>query len=230
MVRRKVRVESSPASPAGDKDELVLLNLEASVREMYESRSDQVPFHGWHHIAFVRTKAAQFAHERGADTHLVEAAALVHDLNYLVRVNSEPSAGRALRVQLLHSVNFPRSRIQRIEKIIDEAHTATRTERISLEGSALSDADTLFKALPMTPVVFSHLFLEENKISLRTLGEKILGEQLPLVDSGIYFYDESVRDRYLPWAQANLELWKKIVESLADSDVQMVLESVGLKI
>jgi uncharacterized protein len=43
------------------------------------------------------------------------------------------------------------------------------------------------------------------------------------------FYDKSVRDRYLPWAEANLELWKRIMESLEDDAVKMVLGAVGLK-
>lgn len=207
---------------------LNVMRLAEAVQELCEAKAEQVPFHGWHHVAFVRMKAAQFAQERGADVFLVEAAALVHDLNYLVKANSEPEAGARLRQQLLADAHALAAQIERIEAIIIEAHTATRTQAISREGSALSDADTLFKALPMTPVVFSHLFLQENRISLRTLGEKILGEQLPLIRSGIYFYDKTVRDRYLPWAEANLELWKKIMESLDDSDVQMVLDSVGL--
>lgn len=217
------------ATALRDKKTTSLNKLADVLRATYEVRADQVPFHGWHHVEFVRLKAAQFARERQADDFLVEAAALVHDVNYLVEINSEPEAGALLRAQLLASTGFTPQQIDRIEEIIQEAHTATRTGEISLEGSALSDADTLFKALPMTPVVFSHLFLTENHISLRTLAEKILNEQVPLVDSGIYFYDPTVSKRYLPWAEANLELWKMIAQSLDDADVQMVLGSVGLR-
>ena len=211
-----------------EKSEMIS-ELTSSLRAMYDESADKVPFHGWHHIAFVARKGRQFASERGADEFLVEAAALVHDVNYVVESNSEPDAGFALRQTLLRQAGFDSAEAQRIEAIILEAHTATRTAQISAEGASLSDADTLFKALPMTPVVFSHLFLEENKISLRALGEKILGEQIPLLDSGIYFYDEEVRKRYLPWARTNLELWKMIMDSLEDADVLMVLKSIGLK-
>lgn len=221
-------VKSLIAGPRKRK-EAKLDHLGKAVASLYEELAGQVPFHGWHHVEFVRTKAVQFARERGADRFLVEAAALVHDVNYLVKINSEPDAGAGLRGRLLREAGFDEDEVDRVEQIIREAHTATRTGEISLEGSALSDADTLFKALPMTPVVFSHLFLEENRISLRSLGEKILKEQLPLVECGIYFYDQSVRDRYLPWAEANLELWKRIMESLDDDDVKMVLDSAGLK-
>jgi hypothetical protein len=41
--------------------------LAKAVKSLYEKRADQVPFHGWHHVEFVRMKAAQFARERHAD-------------------------------------------------------------------------------------------------------------------------------------------------------------------
>jgi uncharacterized protein len=150
-------------------------------------------------------------------------------LNYLVRKNSEPEAGRRLRRRFLTDAGYGQPEIARVEDIIEEAHTATRTARISVEGSALSDADTLFKALPMTPVVFSHLYLSENGVGLRELGRKILDEQLPLVEQGIYFYNPELSERYLPWAQANIALWQQIMASLDDPDVQFLLDAVQVK-
>jgi uncharacterized protein len=196
---------------------------------MYSSKGDNLPFHGWHHVNFVTTKAIQFARARGADQYLVATAALVHDFNYLVRKNSAPAAGRRLRREFLTKAGYNADEINRIEGIISEAHTATRTESISLEGSALSDADTLFKALPMTPVVFSHLYLTENGIGLRELGRKILSEQAPLVERDIYFYDPDLSSRYLPWARTNILLWQQIMASLDDPDVMSLLDAVGVK-
>lgn len=204
--------------------------LEERVHEIYAGRHSELPFHGAHHIAFVRMKAKQFAEERDANVALVEAAALVHDLNYVVRKNSEPEAGRRLRQRCLDDAGFDRPTVVRVEAIILEAHTATRSETISPEGSALSDADTLFKALPITPVVFSHRYLDENGVGLRTLCEKILEEQRPLLDGGIYFYDERVRDRYLRWATVNLELWRMIEESLDDDDVTWLLKAFAIEV
>lgn len=206
-----------------------LRQLEKTVRELYESAKEQLPFHGWHHIHFVMTKAVQFATDRCADPDLVAAASLVHDLNYVVVPNSEPEEGRQLRRRYLKDAGFRYPEIKRIEKIINEAHTATRTDVISLEGTALSDADTLFKSLPMTPVVFSHLYLEENGIGLRDLAEKIVKEQRPLMDKGIYFYDPEVRKRYSPWARVNMKLWQEIRDSLDDPDIAGLLQEVNLK-
>ena len=204
--------------------------LEDAVRDLYLAAQDHLPFHGWHHIDFVKKKAVQFARERKANSLLVAAASLVHDLNYVVRSNSEPEDGRSLRQRFLRKAGFRRTEIEHIEKIINEAHTATRSECISPEGSALSDADTLFKALPVTPVVFSHLYLTENGIGLRDLAEKIVGEQEPLIEKNIYFYDSSVRDRYIPWADENMRLWQQIMASLEDVDVKDLLAEVDVKL
>jgi uncharacterized protein len=206
-----------------------LSDLERAVHQLYISAGNSLPFHGWHHVCFVTSKAVEFAKDRGADHWLVATAALLHDLNYLVRRNSEPEAGRSLRRRFLSDAGYEQPEIVRVEEIIEEAHTATRTAEISLEGSALSDADTLFKALPMTPVVFSHLYLTENGVGLSELGRKILDEQLPLVEQDIYFYDEELRERYLPWAQANIALWQQIMASLDDPDVQSLLDAVHVK-
>jgi uncharacterized protein len=203
--------------------------LERSIRDLYADAGNSLPFHGWHHVNFVTLKAVEFACERDADQETVKAAALVHDLNYLVRKNSAPGAGRELRQTLLERAGYDDAEISRVEGIIGEAHTATRTADISLEGSALSDADTLFKALPMTPVVFSHWYLSENGIGLRDLGQKILDEQVPLLEQGIYFYDPTLRDRYLPWVHANINLWRQIMTSLDDPDVLSLLGSVGVR-
>lgn len=203
--------------------------LERCVQKLYAEAGDSLPFHGWQHVSFVTNKAVEFARDREADEATVKAAALLHDLNYLVRKNSDPQAGRGLRRTVLQQVGYGHDEISRVEEIIDEAHTATRTAEISLEGSALSDADTLFKALPMTPVVFSHRYLTENGIGLRELGRKILDEQIPLLEQGIYFYDPTLRDRYLPWVHANIELWRQIMTSLDDPDVLSLLDAVDVR-
>lgn len=203
--------------------------LEKAIRELYDSVREQLPFHGWHHIHFVKTKAVQFAEKHDANADLVAAASLVHDLNYVAVSNSEPEEGRQLRHQYLADAGFESRDINQIEKIINEAHTATRSETISPEGMALSDADTLFKSLPMTPVVFSHLYLEENGIGLRDLAVKIVDEQRPLMDKGIYFYDPEVSKQYSSWARVNMRLWQEIRDSLDDPDIADLLREVNIK-
>jgi uncharacterized protein len=103
----------------------------------------------------------------------------------------------------------------------------SRHRDISLEAQALSDADTLFKALPITPVMLAHRYLDENRISLRALATKIVGEQRGRYDDGFYFYSPQAAASYSRWALANLELWRCILESLDDPCVEDLLGAAG---
>jgi uncharacterized protein len=201
--------------------------VEADVHRLCTRYAARLQFHGWHHVNFVRTKAARFAVLNGAEVSVVETAALVHDVNYLVRKNSSASAGSNLRLALLSRAGVPMHVATWIDRIVDEAEMATRGKDISLEAQALSDADTLFKALPVTPVVLAHRYLEENGIGLRELANKICGEQQGVHDEGFYFYNPEAAQMYAHWATANLQLWQCIRESLDDDDVSALLETVS---
>jgi uncharacterized protein len=92
---------------------------------------------------------------------------------------------------------------------------------------ALSDADTLFKALPITPVVLAPLYMRETGKTLRELADKIVGEQVPLRDDGIYFYSDSAKKKYESWGETNLALWVGIRDALDDPSVLDLIEQVG---
>ncbi|HEY3631233.1 MAG TPA: hypothetical protein VGL21_10065 [Jatrophihabitantaceae bacterium] len=197
-----------------------------AVQRLCSRYAASLPFHGWHHVSFVRAKAVEFADLNGSDAAVVETAALVHDVNYVVRRNSPASAGRTLRRTILDEAGVSAEVAGWIEDIVTEAEMATRDAHISLEAQALSDADTLFKALPVTPVVLAHRYLAENGVSLRELADKIVGEQRPAHDDGYYFYNERAAATYMRWASANLELWRCIRESLDDPTVEQLLATV----
>lgn len=200
-----------------------LAQLETSLRELYSNHEDRLLFHGWHHITFVRVKAKIFAEEIGADTFLVQSAALVHDMNYIVQKDSSPEEGKVLRQKYLIDATYAQEEVDRIEQIVMEEHTATRNEKISDEGKALSDADTLFKALPITPIIFASKYIQENDIDIHTLAEKICIEQNNLMESDIYFYTPMAREMYLGWAKTNLALWNNVRACLEDNDVKDML-------
>ena len=201
--------------------------VDADVHRVCTRYAARLQFHGWHHVSFVRSKAARFAVLNGAEVSVVETAALVHDVNYLVRRNSTASAGRGLRLAILSRAGVQPHVAGWIDRIVDEAEMATRGRDISLEAQALSDADTLFKALPVTPVVLAHRYLEENGIGLRELANKICGEQQSVHDEGFYFYNPEAAAMYTRWATANLQLWQCIRESLDDADVEDLLDAVS---
>ncbi|KAA2261815.1 HD family phosphohydrolase [Solihabitans fulvus] len=203
-----------------------LASVERRVWQLCQQLAARLPFHGWHHVSFVRDKAVHFAARNGSDAGVVAAAALVHDLNYMVRRNSLAVAGRDLRMDILVESGVSPAVARRIDEIVDEAEITNRRRDISLEAQALSDADTLFKALPVTPVVLAHRYLDENGVSLRDLATKIVGEQRGIHDDGYYFYDEEAAATYSRWALANLELWQCIVEALDDPTVEELLDAV----
>ncbi|HEY7592374.1 MAG TPA: HD family phosphohydrolase [Actinophytocola sp.] len=200
--------------------------VDAQVRELCARYAQRLPFHGWHHVSFVRAKAVQFARVNGAEASVVETAALVHDVNYLVRRNSAAAAGEGLRLDVLARAGVRADTARWIDEIVVEAEMANRGPDISVEAQALSDADTLFKALPVTPVMLSHRYLAENGITLRELADKIVGEQQAAHDEGYYFYNPEAAAAYSRWASTNLLLWQHIRESLDDHDVAELLDAV----
>jgi uncharacterized protein len=196
------------------------------VEALYAQRNTDVPFHGWHHVAFVSAKSVVFARELGADERLTEVAALVHDVNYLVDPKTNASGGAELRQDLLKEAGVTQQQAERIEGIVIEAEISSRGADISAEAKALSDADTLFKALPITPVVLAPLYMRETGRSIKELAEKIVEEQAPLSEEGIYFYSKSARLKYSTWGDANLMLWRCVLESLDDPDVSALLDRI----
>jgi uncharacterized protein len=207
-------------------DKTAIADIEQRVRQLCWRNARSLPFHGWHHVSFVRTKAVTFAGYNGSDVGVVEVAALVHDVNYLVLRNSPAAAGQELRLGMLAKAGIDDTVARWIDDIIDEAEMANRGRHISLEAQALSDADTLFKALPVTPVVLAHKYLTENGLSLRQLADKIVGEQVDVHDEGYYFYNPEAAATYSRWAMANLELWQCIKEAVDDPSVAELLTAV----
>ncbi|SED76136.1 uncharacterized protein SAMN04489727_9269 [Amycolatopsis tolypomycina] len=208
-------------------DHVIVGAVERKVHRLCRQYADRLQFHGWHHVSFVRAKAAGFARFNGADVAAVEVAALVHDVNYLVLRNSPAAAGRSMRLEILAECGVPPRIARWIDEIVDEAEMATRGRDISLEAQALSDADTLFKALPVTPVVLAHHYLRENGLSLRELAHKIVGEQCEVHDEGYYFYNPEAAATYSRWATANLQLWQCIKEAVDDPSVAELLDAVA---
>lgn len=199
-------------------------SLHDNLKALYEDYTDTLLFHGWHHIHFVARKSVEFARELQADEELVEAAALTHDLNYIVDVTSNADTGHELRAEQLRKAGYTNEEIAVIEETVHTASTQNRHADISDMAKALSDADSLFKVLPVGPMILSSRFITETKIDIKKWADGVVSKQQPLLDQGIYFYTEAARSRYLKWAKINLELVATIQESLDDPDIQLFLE------
>lgn len=204
-----------------------LRDLRDIVRELYRVHAAKVPYHGWHHVNFVAQKSEAFVHDLGADETLTVAAAYVHDLNYLVAGGGgDENLGKDLRIEMLTRSGFSDVSITRVESIIAEARTAHRHATISPEAKALSDADTAYKALPITPLM-SVSYMKETGRSLRELAQKIVSEQTPLKNQGIYFYSDHAQAIYGADADINLQLWSRVLDSLDNVDVATILEEMS---
>lgn len=118
---------------------------------------------------------------------------------------------------------FSEAEVDEIETLVMQEHTATRHANISDAAKALSDADTLFKVLPTTSILFAGHFITENHIDIGRLAKKVVSEQRPLLDAGIYFYTTAAKEKYLGWAEINLKLWENVQFALDDEDVSEML-------
>lgn len=201
--------------------------LRSSLEQLYAKHAEALLFHGWHHISFVSKKAKEFAGTIGADPFISESAGLVHDLNYMVDAKSDSEKGTELRSRVLMEAGYSQGEVERIELIVNEAHTGSRGKDISPEGMALSDADTLFKALPVTPILFAGRYLQETGADISKLARSVVSKQEPLFEQGIYFYTDAAKGKYMKWARTNLNLWKNVEEALQDPDVQEMLKIAG---
>ncbi|MCX6808036.1 MAG: HD family phosphohydrolase [Patescibacteria group bacterium] len=203
-----------------------ITQLLAQLKPLYKKHDKSLLFHGWHHIVFVRKKALKFASLIDADKLIVEAAALTHDLNHIIKSGSNPEIGMTLRKEFLSKAGFANEEINKIEHVIMEADIRIRNEKITPEGMALSDADTLFKCLPIMPIFFTSKYIAENKADIYKLARKIISEQEPLIKKGIYFYTDYAKKKYSDWAKCNLQLWKNVIDALEDDEIKEVMKSI----
>src|SRR3989442_977346 len=92
--------------------------VEQQVRQLCERYADKLPFHGWHHVSFVRARAAGFGGVKGAEVTGAETAALVHEVNYMGPGNSTAADGRGLRVEILAKAGLPQPAAVWIDRIV----------------------------------------------------------------------------------------------------------------
>ncbi len=204
--------------------------IEALVERLYNGdNAPRLPFHDYDHIVFVTRWAVNFGQQNGADLPTVKVAALLHDLNYIADPTSDVDAGKDSRRAVLLEAGISDREIDNLEGIIRSADVRNSESCSGLEAQALSDADMLYKILPVTPVLFSHRLLVESNSNIRDLAIKILEEQLPRFESGSLFYNPKANDRYHKWAATNFALWRDIIECVEEPTISALLATKSLK-
>ena len=111
----------------------VLPELEKKVREIFAGDSSG---HDWFHLDRVRAIALKLAAEEGADPSLVEASALLHDLEDHKR---EIRPGESLQ-EVCQSVGMEEAEIRRVRTIVEEVSfqgAGVATPVSSVEGAVV---------------------------------------------------------------------------------------------
>lgn len=202
-------------------------NLYKTIYDLYHTSENKskLLFHGWHHIKFVHDKAIEFAKFLKCDVETVAAASLVHDLNYIFSKKLEPEAANLQIANYLKESGYDNEFQELVLDIIKQGHIGYRdgTEVPDLV-KALADADTLFKALPTTPILFASKFITENNYSIAKLAAKVVDEQKHLLEQDMYFYTDLAKEKYMEWAKLNIALWENVQESLEDESVKSMLD------
>lgn len=102
--------------------------------------------HDWHHVDRVRRVALRLAREEGADTRLVELAALLHDVADWKFHDGDLEAGPHAARQFLAAAGVDAATCARVAQIVAEVTfkgAGVETPASSLEAAVVQDADRL---------------------------------------------------------------------------------------
>lgn len=176
-------------------------------------------------MSFVTRKALEFASEfPSINRELLEVSALLHDVNYIGDTTTGVDDGARMRAELLSGAGYSPEEIALIEKTVHDASTEYSGGEISDMSKALSDADKMFKVLPVGPIILTARYLTETKADIKKWADRIIREQRPLLDNDKYFYTQIAKQKYLAWAQINLQWVEQVRASIDDEDVQLFLQ------
>jgi uncharacterized protein len=129
-------------SPMGLSSQMIALTAE-HVRQKLASDSSG---HDWWHIDRVRRNALRIAREERADCHIVELAALLHDIaDWKFHYGDETAGPRAAR-EWLSSLLVERVIVDEVCDIISQVSfkgAGVETTMPTLEGKCVQDADRL---------------------------------------------------------------------------------------
>ena len=120
---------------------------EAAEREaIHRHKTSPPPFnYRWEHVTAVVTLAVTLAHLLDADVEVVEAAAWLHDVRKDTK-DRHPQEGAKFARALLPQTDFPKKKIKKVARAIEEHMGLWRDEPLTkLESQILWDADKLSK-------------------------------------------------------------------------------------
>jgi hypothetical protein len=117
---------------------------------------------------------------------------------------------------------------RRIEQVvIDADFVNAETSPHSPETDALADADTIFKILPVTPILFTSNWLNESGVNLCDLAAGIMEIQHSRFLQGRLFRTRYARITYSEWAEVNFQLWAAVRDFGSSDDAKAILDLRG---
>ena len=123
--------------------ETLISTLRRYVTEKY---SDEATGHDWYHIERVTRNACLIAESEGGDVHVVEVAALLHDIDDHKFNGGDLEAGAKTAQRVMEQIGFDNTFIQRVVPIINKvSFKGVYVDSVpdSLEGKIVQDADRL---------------------------------------------------------------------------------------
>jgi uncharacterized protein len=134
-----------PASPASNAPHTAAI-IDRTVEHVRDALSGDSSGHDWWHIQRVRQTAVRLGRDEGADLHVVELAALLHDIaDWKFHGGDETAGPRAAR-QWLTGLGVDPATVDHVCDIIDQVSfkgAGVATPMATLEGRVVQDADRL---------------------------------------------------------------------------------------
>lgn len=118
----------------------VIRNVEMAVKKLL---SGEATGHDWYHIDQVRTMALRIAKKEGGDRHIIEIAALAHDIGDK-KFHATKEIGQKATRKVLKDAGVPGEELKKIESIIDNVSFSGGKIPASLEGKIVQDADRVY--------------------------------------------------------------------------------------
>lgn len=128
--------------------------------------------------------------------------------------------------EYLNRAGYNETAVDRTIHTVIEADLGARGRKVSDEAACVSDADSLFKVLPITPILLARAYLQENNVSLYSLAASIVKEQVSRFENGYFFYTTEAKSRYTEMARQNLRMWQNVLVSLEEGEVARLAEEV----
>ena len=183
------------------------------VKRIFDIKSKQhnYLYHNWQHSVEVMNEAVRIAKNSGLKEEKIEdiaIAALFHDVGYEKGSTEHETRGAEMAEEYLKSRNFPKSRIQKIKKLI--LATKVNNPPQSLEEMIIKDADLSHLGKPHFFRNYYNLQKELNTVFKLNIDDEEWRSATIAFIKNQKFYTQFAKENYLPLKEENLKQLKQM--------------------